>query len=270
MGINGYTPVGNDRRQYWLRVQRLICASYVTDIMVLESFVITGLVPGWLPLLYGIAGLTYSWVYCTLIGNGYSERFADANLTLAQLISTVCLEVGFMLLAREATIYFIAVIFIVFSFACLRFRVREAILAWSVVVAAVVTGLLAIPHDPLLGADGTPQRTAMSIGLSLALARCILVGLYGTRVRTQLIHRHRQALTTLKQLEGRGAAVYTLLHEDLGQQLAGVSLMLTAVQSRLNREAHPVAEDIQIAVRHLSNSIAKIRTIAYDCDPAKQ
>jgi diguanylate cyclase len=270
MLVIDYAPVSVDRRQYWLRIQRLICVSYLIDVMVLESFVIADIVPWWLPLGYGIAGLAYSAAFYTLIGNGYSARFADANLTLAQLVAAVTLEVGFMLLAREATIYFIAVIFIAFSFACLRFRVREAILAWSIVAAAVVIGLVAVPHSSLAIAGTLPQRLALSVGLLLALVRCTLVGLYGTRLRSRLIDRHRQALTSLKQLEGRGAAIYTLLHEDLGQQLAGVSLILAAAESRLNREDHPVAEEIQVAARHLRNSIAKVRTIAYNCDPARQ
>ena len=270
MLVIDYAPVNVDRRQYWLSIQRMLCASYVIDVMVLESFVMAGIAPWWLPLAYGAAGLAYSGTFYTLIANGYSSRFADANLTLAQLITAVAIEVCFMLLASEATIYFIAVIFIVFYFACLRFRVREAILAWSIVVAAVIIGLLGIPHSTLVISGSTPQRLALSVGLLLALARCIFVGLYGTRVRTQLIDRHRQALTALKQLEGRGAAIYTLLHEDLGQQLAGVSLILAAAENRLNREDHPVAEDIQVAARHLRNSIAKVRTIAYNCDPARQ
>lgn len=270
MLVIDYAPVSVDRRQYWLSIQRLISASYAIDVLVLESFVIAGIAPWWLPLAYGSAGLAYSSVFYTLIGNGYSARFADANLTLAQLITAVLIEVSFMLLARAATIYFIAVIFIIFSFACLRFRVREAILAWSIVVAAVATGLAATAHDTLIIAVATPQRLALSVGLLLALARCIFVGLYGTHARTQLLDRHRQALTALKQLEGRGAAIYTLLHEDLGQQLAGVSLILAAAENRLNREDHPVAEDIQVAARHLRNSIAKVRTIAYNCDPARQ
>jgi signal transduction histidine kinase len=270
MLVIDYASVSVDRRQYWLGIQRLLCASYVIDVMVLESFVITGIAPWWLPLAYGAAGLAYSSVFYTLIGNGYSSRFADANMTLAQLTAAVLIEVGFMLLACEATIYFIAVIFIIFSFACLRFRMREAILAWSIVVAAVVIGLLAVPHGSLLFSVATPQRLALTVGLLLALARCIFVGLYGTRVRTQLLDRHRQALTALKQLEGRGAAIYTLLHEDLGQQLAGVSLILAAAENRLNREDNPVAEDIQVAARHLRSSIAKVRTIAYNCDPARQ
>jgi signal transduction histidine kinase len=148
--------------------------------------------------------------------------------------------------------------------------VREAILAWSIVAAAVVIGLVAVPHSSLAIAGTLPQRLALSVGLLLALVRCTLVGLYGTRLRSRLIDRHRQALTSLKQLEGRGAAIYTLLHEDLGQQLAGVSLILAAAESRLNREDHPVAEEIQVAARHLRNSIAKVRTIAYNCDPARQ
>ncbi len=270
MLVNDYAPVSVDRRHYWLRIQRLICASYLIDVMVLESFVIAGIAPWWLPLVYGVAGLAYSCAFYILIGNGYSARFGDANLTLAQLIAAVSLEVGFMVLASEATLYFIAIIFIIFSFACLRFRVREAMLAWSVVVAAVIIGLLGIPHSSLIITGTPPQRLALSVGLLLALARCILVGLYGTQLRTQLIDRHRQALTTLKQLEGRGAAIYTLLHEDLGQQLAGVSLILAAAENRLNREDHPVAQDLQIAGRHLRSSIAKVRTIAYNCDPARQ
>jgi signal transduction histidine kinase len=148
--------------------------------------------------------------------------------------------------------------------------VREAILAWSIVIAAVVIGMLTVRRGALIFSVATPQRLALFVGLLLALARCIFVGLYGTRVRTQLLDRHRQALTALRQLEGRGAAIYTLLHEDLGQQLAGVSLILAAAENRLNREDNPVAEDIQVAARHLRSSIAKVRTIAYNCDPARQ
>ena len=50
MLVIDYAPVSVDRRQYWLSIQRLLCASYVIDVMVLESFVMASLAPWWLPL----------------------------------------------------------------------------------------------------------------------------------------------------------------------------------------------------------------------------
>ena len=66
-----------------------------------------------------------------LIVSGFSARFADTNLTLAQLGLAVLVQLMWIVLVPVAAMYHVTILFVIFGFASLRLRPIEAFGAWA-------------------------------------------------------------------------------------------------------------------------------------------
>jgi hypothetical protein len=147
-------------------------------------------------------------------------------MTLLQLAAAALIQLVFMIVAPPVALYFVTVLFIIFGFASLRLRPREALVAWSAVALALavivvrVPGTLTVPHEDVF------QRALVAVIILLTLARCTLLGLYGRQLWVLLAQRYAQAKDSLEAGERFGVSVAASLQEDLGQDLTGVSLLL--------------------------------------------
>jgi signal transduction histidine kinase len=262
MNHNSYEFAGVDPRKLWLQNLAVIAVSCLVDVLFLAWFSATGLIDGWVPLLYGALGLLICSGFAVLIQSGLSARFMDSNLTMAQVLAWVVVELAAVSLAPAAALYFLGVIFIVFSFACLRLRVRDAVIACTFTGAALMVTFYTQSDIWSLAHLSDAQRVALSAGLVCVLVRCTLVQIYGNRLRAWIREKHGKAKESLKILEGQRAAVAMALHEDLGQQLAGVALMLAAAAIRLQREDHVVSLELHRTAGHLNKAIEQVRALA--------
>ena len=262
MNHNSYEFAGVNPRKLWLQTLAVIAVSCLVDVLFLASFAATGLIDGWVPLLYGVLGLACCGVFAVLIQSGFSARFMDSSLTMSQVIAWVLIELAATALAPAAALYFLGAIFIVFSFACLRLRVRDAVIACSFTGVAMMFTFYTVVDIWSHAHLSSAQRVALSAGLVCVLVRFTLIQIYGSRLRVWIRERHNKAKESLKILESERAAVAMALHEDLGQQLAGVALMLTAAATRLQREDHVVSVELQSTAGHLNRAIEQVRTLA--------
>jgi signal transduction histidine kinase len=262
MNHNSYEFAGMNPRRLWLQTLAVIAVSCLVDVLFLAWFAATGLIDGWVPLLYGALGLACCCGFAMLIQSGFSERFPDSNLTMAQVFAWVLIELAAVALAPAAALYFLGAIFIVFSFACLRLRVRDAVIACTFTGVALMATFYTLSDIWSLAHLSDAQRVALSAGLVCVLVRFTLIQIYGNRLRAWIREQHSKAKESLKILEGQRAAVAMALHEDLGQQLAGVALMLTAAATRLQREDHVVSAELQRTAGHLNDAIKQVRTLA--------
>ncbi len=261
MGETTFEPIRQPRR-LWLRMLYLIGASYLLDSVLLGLFAMSGALAGWVPLAYAGAALAWCAVFYALMASGLSERFVDGNLTLAKLVSAVALQLAFIVLAPAAALYFVCVLFIVFAFASLRLPLREALAACVGVALALALILARTPAAFHLMHDTALQRVLVGVSIVLTLARCTLLGLYNTFLRTQLARLHAQDRVSLDENARRALEMAVALHEDLGQELAGVALLLAASAGRLERDGHPGAPEVSEAVAHLRSAVAKTRVLA--------
>jgi signal transduction histidine kinase len=256
-----FEPIRQPRR-LWLRMLYLIAASYLLGSVLLGLFVASGALAGWVPLAYAAAGLAWCVVFYALMASGFSDRFADSNLTLAKLVSAALLQIAFIVLAPAAALYFVCALFIVFAFASLRLPPRQVLLAWIGVALALALVLTRMPAAFNLIHETVFQRALVGVAIVLMLARCTLLGLYNSFLRAQLMRRHEKDRASLEQTAQRGRAMAAALHEDLGQELAGLALLLAASANRLERDGHPGAPEVSNAVAHLRAAVAKTRLLA--------
>ena len=70
-------------------------------------------------------------------------------------------------------------------------------------------------------------------------------------------------------VESRNREVATSLHEGLGQELTGISLLLTALGGRLRRDGHPGADEVSQATEHVCAAIQTSRSLADSIRPAQ-
>lgn len=239
-----------------------IAGSYLLDGLLLGAFVWAGVVAAWVPLAYVAAGLACCAGFRWALTRGFTTRCGDRTLTMPQLAAAAIVQLSFIVLAPAVALYFVGVMFIVFAFAALRLPLRDAVTAWIGVSVAITVAIallpqaLDIPHETLV------ERVLVCVSILLALGRCILLGAYGRRLRLRIGSQYAAAQQFLETRDRRAADVARELHEDLGQDLAGIALALTAHATRLQREGRPGADGLAESVMQLRVAIEKTRTLA--------
>jgi signal transduction histidine kinase len=265
MILTDYERLPNPRLLF-MGMLRAIAASIAVDTSLLALFVAAGVAARWLPIAYALVGFGICAAFYALIASGWSARFRDSSLAIYQLATMALMQLVFMVLAPTVALYFVAVLFVAFGFGSLRLRFIEAAIACTLVSVAlgIVTALipltLEVPHATLL------QRVLVGLSIALTLARCTMLGLYGSHRRVLLSRRHAAVKASLQSSESHQASVAEALHDDLGQELAGMSLLLSACATRLRREQRSGAEIDDIAAQ-LRAAVEKTRVLAVRAHP---
>jgi signal transduction histidine kinase len=248
-------------RGIWTRTLGLIGASYALDGVMLAAYAAADLIPGWVSPAYTGAGLGLCAVFYGLIASGFSERFRDSNLTLLQIGAATLLLLTFIVLVPSAALYFVCVLFIVFGFGSLRLRPLEAMVALGVVAVVLGAVFLRMPQALELPNGSSSVRLLVGAGVLLTLVRCTLLGLYSSELRRLLARRYAETREVLDASE-RQRAEARELHDDLGQELTGVSLILAGFAARLQRDGHTGAPEVRTAAEHVRTAIQKTRQLA--------
>jgi signal transduction histidine kinase len=251
-----------DGGRLWRRMLGLIGASYAVDTLFLALFACARALPLRTALAYGATGLAACGVFYALIAGGRTRRAEDPNLTVAQLAVAVLIQLVFMVLAPRVALYFVSVLFVIFGFASLRLRPREGLLAWCAVAIPLALILARVPQSLDLPRATPLARALVGASILLALGRATMLGLYSTHLRILVGRRLEQTRSSLRTIAHKRGALASSLHEGLGQELAGVSLLLGACAATLRRDGHPSAVEVTAAAEHLSAAIGRTRVLA--------
>lgn len=255
-------------RQLWTRFLMLIAASYAIDTCMLGLFVLAGSIPARIALAYFSIGMASCALFSGLVGTARARRWRDGNLTLVQLLVAVSVQLLFIRLAPVIALYFIAIMFVIFSFGSLRLRFREGVWAWLVAGSLLIGVLVNLPQAFVLPHDSLFVRVVDGLCILLTLGRSTLLALYSTRLRVLVGNRLVETRASLERFEQRDQQIATSLHEGLGQELTGISLLLAALANRLEREQHPGTIDVLCAADHLRAAIRTTRSLADAVRPA--
>ena len=243
-----------------------IAASYVLDALLLAGYVQLGVLAAWVPLWYALLGVGECTCAYALVRRRARAR-RDPYLTRPRLAVSCAIQLLFVALAPAVGLYFIGVLGIVFAFAALRARPRDACIALAL-VAVALSLLLGLGGDPLALPHATPGARALSLLAMLAtLARITLLGLYSSYLRSRIGCRYREVRSSLEVVESDRTRTSVALHEDIGQDLAGVALLLSACSERLRRGHGADATEIETAAAQLRTTVEKARVLAFPSLP---
>jgi signal transduction histidine kinase len=257
-----------DPARFWPRLGPAVAGSYALDAGILLLFAWAGAIAPWVAGAYLGVGLTLCAGFHLAIRSGVTRRGDDPLLVLPQLAAAALVQVTFIVLAPPVAMYFVGLLFVVFGFASLRMRLRDALLAWLAVSIAVSVAIALLPGALHLPDDGYVQRLLVGFSILLALGRSMLLGIYGSWIRMRYVRRYVALLASTATSERRDAAVARTLHEDLGQELAGVALALAAHETQLRRAGAVGAGDVAVAVAQLRAAVEKTRRLAVSLDAA--
>ncbi len=241
--------------------------SYFTDVFLLCGFVFAGSIPWRVPVVYGAAGAAECMLAWFLFKTSLPRRLHDEHLTLLRFVLSCAIQVAGIALVPQLAFLFLTALFIVFGFATLGLRTRDAMAVWAIVAIVVgaivirVPELFLVPHATLL------QRVLVGATVMMSLARCTILGTFSSHLRNVVSFHLQNARRSLESNDEERARTATILHEDLGQDLVGISLMLSACVSRLRRRGELDAADMELATKQLCTAIQKTRLIAAAARP---
>lgn len=244
-----------------------IASSYLVDALLLGAWALLGLVSPLPLVLYLAAGLIEcAWAHASQRAAPRAPLPAPGH-TLARMGFALALQIACIVLVPQVGLYFLAVLTIVFGFGCIVLRAREAIALWAAAALALVVAagagvdFIAIPHA------STPERVVATVALMLVLLRCTLLGLFSAYLRAQVGCRFRALKTSLTRYEDDRVRTSVALHEDLGQDLAGIALALSAFASQLRRSAPVDPGELDEATQQLRTAVQKARVLAFPTLP---
>lgn len=193
------------QRSQHLASLSMVAGSYAVDTLLLLAFAAVGTLGWQVPLVYASIALALLAAFALVFLRRWNLRFRDHYLTLPQLVAST-LVLGFMVWwVPRIGVLAITVGFIIAAFGSLRLDARGAWTAGLLLVAVVLMGTLGAGAQLGLPLATPAERAISAVWLATVLARCMLVGRYGARMR-ELVTRGREALADAnKQLEDLAA-----------------------------------------------------------------
>lgn len=223
-----------------------ISGSYAIDFLTIAAFVWVHSVAIDVLLTQGILALIANGIFFWLFQSGTSLRFKDPNLTRAQMITSVFIQLLCMWMAPKLAFMFLSILFIIFTFGTLRLSVREAIVATILVIAAVMGVLLTIRDRLEIPHSNTAEVFFVALTYCTTLARCTGVGLFGGAMRIQL---HRQN----KQLQEFAEKIEHMAHHDELTGILNRRSICRLIDEQLNADNCAMREQLFVALLDLDH-----------------
>lgn len=190
-GLN-HVPLQQKRRLYRIAMVGAVGFSYLIDTLLLTLFSAIGTIHSSAPLVYGAAGIGHVALFSTLHWSGFSERFANRQMTAWQMAYAVGAQLLGITFAPEIATFFLAILFIIFAFGILRISFRDAIVIWFLSCIAVsVTLALNGDVSITLTNPSSGEYLLITISFALILLRTIALGYYASLIRQKLYERSR-------------------------------------------------------------------------------
>lgn len=245
------------RRQMYLAQ----AISYGLDSLILFFYHLAGTTSASTPLVYLLAGATWSTLTLALSESHINDRFEDHYLTVPQSIGAITIQLGAVYLAPEVGFYFACIIFVVLGFGALRMTARQTGVVWTY-AAVGLTAVFACTDKPIAMPMGTPlERNLALLCLVTALGRCAFTGLYGASLREALYKRGNELKTAHARIEelaqtdeltgvyNRRYITKALYDESARAQRAGISLCIAIIDldffKRINDTyGHPAGDEV--------------------------
>src|ERR1700685_1933846 len=179
-------------RRYWQSVTVAIALNCVLDFLLLGGFVAVGTISIFVPIAYAavsLSGCAFFYFYAAWIA---PERLRHSHLALPMVIVASATELLFVGLAPEMALYFLMVIFVVFSFGAPSLSIRQSALTWLAVAVAAAVLLYGNRKSSWIPQTSAADHVLVWLCFVAILGRCTLLGLFARSLRIRLQDRRRE------------------------------------------------------------------------------
>ena len=199
------------RRLYRAKFPIAYALSYLVDGVFLTLFALAGTVSAWVPGVFVATGICIAAVFFHLIKSGYSDRFRDRYLTLAQVFVSTLILLLFFAYTPSVGFIFLGAFFIISGFGSLRLSVRESALIGLVMVGGTGVIFYFSPAESYF-LEPSPRHIAIAWSWFAAiLIRLSVLGMIGNSLRIAIQARQKE-LAESEQLFKQAAEVAHLGH----------------------------------------------------------
>jgi diguanylate cyclase (GGDEF)-like protein len=179
-------------RRYWQSVTVAIALNCVLDFLLLGGFVAVGTISIFVPIAYAavsLSGCAFFYFYAAWVA---PERLRHSHLALPMVIVASATELLFVGLAPEMALYFLMVIFVVFSFGAPSLSIRQSALTWLAVAVAAAVLLYGNRQSSWIPQTSAADHVLVWLCFVAILGRCTLLGLFARSLRIRLQDRRRE------------------------------------------------------------------------------
>ncbi len=179
---------------------------YALNALVLFGFAALGVIPFAVAYLFLQIALVVNILLLLAIRSGWSQRFSDPALTVAQIFTACFIGLGGMLLAPAVAHIFLIDLFVSLAYGSLYFSKRTYLAAWGLLTFGLALVLFLAGPDMRIAVSTLPQQILTWLFCAAALARYLSVNAAVSALRTHLKSRNDEmvdASAKLKELASR-------------------------------------------------------------------
>ncbi len=170
-----------------------------------------GTVSAWVPGAYVATGIGSSGVFIYMSISGYSERFSDRYLTLAQVCVSTLILLLFFAYVPSMGFMFLGTLFIVSGFGSLRLSLRDSALMALVMVSGTGVIFYFSPSESYFLEATSGHIVIAWLWFVATLIRLSALGMIGKSLRETILRRQK-ALAESEQLFKQAAQIARLGH----------------------------------------------------------
>jgi len=188
-------------QRHRLRMTLLSVANTSLQSIIIALYAWTGEV-GWdVAWQFFLVGAGSSALFALIVWRGLNLRFKDPGMLLPQILTSVFVQLAFLVLAPTLWVLFLVAVLVTYNFAMMSFSSRQFTLTWMFLGAASAIALFAARGR--IGNIGTTDASIATLWLFFFLCtrQLTAIGTQFSSLRTQLSEKNKQLSASLERIQ---------------------------------------------------------------------